>query len=133
MARISIVTPAAANARNGNRHTAGRWAAMLRSAGHRVSIARAWQGERCDLLIALHALYSHESIVRYREARPRAPLVVALTGTDLYRDLPRSRQAHRSLELADRLVVLQEAALASLPGALRKKATVVYQSSATRL
>ena len=102
MARICIVTPAAANARNGNRHTAARWAAMLRSAGHRVSIARRWgeegrQGERCDLLIALHALYSHDSIRRYREARPRAPLVVALTGTDLYRDLPHSREARRSL------------------------------------
>jgi putative glycosyltransferase (TIGR04348 family) len=138
MARISIVTPAAANARNGNRHTAARWAAMLRSAGHRVSIARSWgeqgrRGERCDLLIALHALYSHDSVLRYREARPGAPLVVALTGTDLYRDLPRSRRARRSLELADRLIVLQDAALASLGGSLRKKATVVYQSSTTRL
>lgn len=138
MARICIVTPAAANARNGNRHTAARWAAMLRSAGHRVSIARRWgekgrQGERCDLLIALHALYSHDSVRRYREARPRAPLVVALTGTDLYRDLPRSREARRSLELADGVVTLQSEALKSLPPSIRRKASVVHQSSATRL
>jgi len=82
MARISIVTPAAANARNGNRHTAARWAAMLRSAGHRVSIAQNWgengrEGERCDLLIALHALYSHDSVLRYRAAS-EAPLIVTL-------------------------------------------------------
>jgi putative glycosyltransferase (TIGR04348 family) len=138
MARICIVTPAAANARNGNRHTAARWAAMLRSAGHRVSIARRWgeegrQGERCDLLIALHALYSHDSIRRYREARPRAPLVVALTGTDLYRDLPHSREARRSLELADGVLTLQSEALKSLPPSIRRKASVVHQSSATRL
>lgn len=132
MARISIVTPAAANARNGNRHTAARWAATLRSAGHRVSIARVWEGERCDLLIALHALYSHESVLRYRATR-EAPLLVALTGTDLYRDLPRSIEARGSLELADRVVVLQPEALKALPPSIRRKASVVYQSSATRL
>lgn len=132
MARISIVTPAAANARNGNRHTAARWAAMLRSAGHRVSIATSWEGERCDLLIALHALYSHESILRYR-ARTEAPLLVTLTGTDLYRDLPRSVEARGSLELADRVITLQPEALKELPAAVRKKASVVFQSSATRL
>jgi putative glycosyltransferase (TIGR04348 family) len=132
MARILVVTPAAANARNGNRHTAARWAAMLRPAGHRVSIARAWEGERCDLLIALHALYSHQSILRWRAAG-EAPLLVALTGTDLYRDLPRSVEARVSLELADRVVALQPEALKALPSAIRRKASVVYQSSATRL
>jgi putative glycosyltransferase (TIGR04348 family) len=132
MARISIVTPAAANARNGNRHTAARWAAMLRSAGHRVSIAQAWEGERCELLIALHALYSHASILRYR-AQTEAPLLVTLTGTDLYRDLPRSVEARGSLELADRVVTLQPEALKEIPAGIRKKASVVYQSSATRL
>ena len=133
MARISIVTPAAAHARNGNRHTAARWAAMLRSAGHRVSIAQAWRTEPCDLLIALHALYSHDSVLRYREARPRGPLMVALTGTDLYRDLPRSREARRSLDLADGVVTLQSEALKNLPPPIRRKATVVHQSSTTRL
>jgi putative glycosyltransferase (TIGR04348 family) len=132
MARISIVTPAAANARNGNRHTAARWAAMLRSSGHRVTVARAWEGERCDLLIALHALYSHESILRYRAAG-EAPLIVTLTGTDLYRDLPRSVEARVSLELADGVITLQPEALKEIAPAIRRKASVVYQSSATRL
>lgn len=133
MARIAIVTPAGAGSRNGNRHTAMRWAAMLRSAGHRVGVQLAWQGEPCDLLLALHARRSHDSISGYRAARPGGPLVVALTGTDLYRDLPASTEARRSLELADRVLVLQAAALEELSAAIRKKSRVVYQSSATRL
>jgi len=106
---------------------------MLRSAGHRVAVATAWNGERCDLLVALHAHYSHPSIRRYRDARPSAPLVVVLTGTDLYRDLPKSAPARESLALADRIVVLQPEARKALPKRLRAKVRVVFQSSDTRL
>jgi putative glycosyltransferase (TIGR04348 family) len=104
---------------------------MLRSGGHHVKVDVAWNGERCDALIALHARRSHDSIVRYSEAKK--PLVVTLTGTDLYRDLPDSAQAQESLSLADRLVVLQEAALDELAPAVRGKAHVVYQSANPKL
>ena len=127
MARLFIVTPAGAGTRNGNRHTALRWATLLRAGGHRVRVALAWNGEPCDALIALHARRSADSIARY--AATGKPLVVTLTGTDLYRDLPGSAEAKRSLELADRVIVLQEAALAELDRATRRKARVVYQSA----
>jgi putative glycosyltransferase (TIGR04348 family) len=134
MARIHIVTPAKPGSRTGNRETAGRWAAMLRSAGHRVAVATEWRGEPCELLVALHAHYSHPSVRRYRDARPHGRLAVVLTGTDLYRDLPRgSKLARESLRLADRLIVLQQEALKALPGSVRSKARVVYQSTNTRL
>jgi putative glycosyltransferase (TIGR04348 family) len=133
MARIAIVTPAAAGTRTGNRHTATRWAGLLRSAGERVAIAVEWQGERCDALVALHARRSHASILRYRDAHPAGPLVVVLTGTDLYRDLPGSAEARRSLELADRIVVLQEDGKRLLDPKLRRKTRVVYQSATPRV
>jgi putative glycosyltransferase (TIGR04348 family) len=133
MARITIVTPARPGTRTGNLHTATRWARMLRSAGFSVRTMQAWDGQPCDLLLVLHARRSHPSVLRWKEADPAAPLVVALTGTDLYRDLPRSAEARRSLELADRIVVLQEAALRDLDARVRGKAHVVYQSSGTRL
>lgn len=132
MARIAIVTPAGAGARNGNRHTALRWAAFLRASGHRVSVAVDWNGQACDLMIALHARHSHDSIARFRRAHPRGALCVVLTGTDLYRDLPASRAARRSLELADRIIVLQDEALRRLVPRLRRKARVVYQSARVR-
>jgi putative glycosyltransferase (TIGR04348 family) len=92
-----------------------------------VRVALAWNGEACDALIALHARRSADSIARY--AATGRPLIVTLTGTDLYRDLPGSAEAKRSLELADRVIVLQEAALAQLDRATRRKARVVYQSA----
>lgn len=133
MTRITIVTPARPGTRNGNLHTATRWAGMLRAAGFSVRTMQSWDGGPCDLLVALHARRSHDSVLRWRERVPGAPLVVALTGTDLYRDLPASVEAARSLALADRIVVLQEAALRELDARARRKAHVVYQSSDTRL
>jgi putative glycosyltransferase (TIGR04348 family) len=133
MARLFIVTPAGAGLRNGNRHTALRWATLLRAGGHKVRVAVQWQGDPCDALIALHARRSHDSIARYRQERGAAPLIVTLTGTDLYRDLPDSAEARESLELADRLIVLQEAALNELAPPLRAKARVVYQSADPRV
>ena len=41
-----------------------------------------------DLLIALHARKSAASIEAFRRAHPAARIVLVMTGTDLYRDLP---------------------------------------------
>jgi putative glycosyltransferase (TIGR04348 family) len=126
--KILLVTPAPPRSRKGNRITALRWAQLLRSLGHRVAIATEYQGQRCDVLIALHALRSHPSIVRFRAERPDAPLILALTGTDVYGDIHTSAKARRSLGLATRLVVLQPLAIAELPASLRDRAVVIYQS-----
>jgi putative glycosyltransferase (TIGR04348 family) len=129
MARISIVTPARPGARNGNRHTASRWAGFLRRSGHRVSVMTQWDGKSCDLLLALHARRSHASVVAYRRRFADRPIVVALTGTDLYKDLPESFEARHSLQLADRIIVLQSEARLKLKKTLRRKTRVVYQSA----
>ncbi len=129
MAHIAIVTPARAGARNGNRHTAQRWAGFLRGRGHRVSVMVEWDRQPCDLLLALHARRSHGSVLAYRKRYPERPLVVTLTGTDLYKDLPRSSEARESLRLADRIVVLQSAARLELRKKLRAKTRIVYQSA----
>lgn len=131
--RITIVTPAAASSRTGNRHTAARYAAFLRAAGHRVRVVVTWSGEPCDVMIALHARRSRESIVAYRERCPRGALIVVLTGTDIYRDIHRDADARHSLALADQLIVLQERGLDELQAHERRIANVVYQSASTRL
>ena len=79
-------------------------------------------------MIALHARRSAESVARFREASDR-PVVVMLTGTDLYRDLPRSADAATSLDIADRIVTLQEDALRLLQPRWRDKSTVIFQSA----
>lgn len=129
--RIALVTPAGPGTRNGNRHTALRWAAFLRQAGHRVDVSVQWTPDsRIDAMLALHARRSYPSIKTFSSDKL---LVVALTGTDVYRDIHESAEARESLELADRLIVLQPKAIEELPRKLRAKARVVVQSSATRL
>lgn len=133
MAHLTIVTPARAGTRTGNLHTAQRWARMLRGAGHRVSVTVEWDGSPCDLMLALHARRSFASILAYRKANPSGPLVVVLTGTDLYRDLPASAEARRSLELADRIIVLQEDAKRKLARKFQARTRIVYQSADPRV
>ncbi len=128
--RIALVTPAGPGTRNGNRHTALRWAAFLRAAGHKVSISTQDLSAGADAMLALHARRSHASIKAFPQNKP---LVVALTGTDVYRDIHSSAEARESLELARRLIVLQPKAAEELPQRLRKKVAVVVQSSATSL
>jgi putative glycosyltransferase (TIGR04348 family) len=131
--RIAIVSPASSGPRSGNRHTAARWTRFLRDAGHRVTASTRWKSGNEDLLIALHARKSYESIARFHSARPGAPLVLVLTGTDLYRDIRRDPDAQRALDLASRLVVLQEHGLRELARAHRARARAIYQSADVRV
>jgi putative glycosyltransferase (TIGR04348 family) len=126
--RIGIVTPAPPDSRYGNRITALRWAKILRRLGNRVSILEKYDGESYDLLVALHARKSHPSVVNFQRQNPDAPVIVTLTGTDLYRDIRTSHQARESLEIATRIVVLQPRAIKELRPGLRKKTRVIYQS-----
>jgi putative glycosyltransferase (TIGR04348 family) len=123
---VCIVTPGTRNANNGNWRTAVRWAELLRDR-YRVIVQTAWDGTEVDALIALHARRSAASIADFR-SRGRG-LAVVLTGTDLYRDLPGSVEAIRSLDAADRIVVLQEDAPRLLPAPWRRKTQVIFQSA----
>ncbi len=124
-----LIRPAARDPPLGNSLTANRWARILHTLGHRVSIATEWNGEPCEALIALHARRSHSSIKRFRQSYPDGQLIVALTGTDLYNDLPSNQEVQDSLHLATRVIVLQSAALRVLSDDVRAKACVIYQSA----
>ncbi len=126
-----IVTPALADANNGNWQTAQRWAGML-SRAYRVRIAARWSEGDEALLIALHARRSAPALAAWRASHPDRPSVLVLTGTDLYRDLASDRDAQASLRGADRLVVLNELGAAALPAVMRAKTRVVLQSCTSR-
>ena len=127
--KIRLITPYPPTARNGNSITALRWRRILEKLGHRVILEQHYRGGPCDLMIALHALRSYDSITRFRDTYPDLPLIVALTGTDLYRDIRTHTEALRSLELASRLIVLQVQGVAELPKRFRAKTRVIYQSA----
>lgn len=130
--RILIASPAAAADNNGNWQTASRWARFLED-HYAVEVCNGWPGDAADgapdLLIALHARRSAASLAAFAEAHPERPRVLALTGTDLYRDIDSAPEARASLEQAHALVLLQDAGLARLPAHLRARARVIYQSA----
>lgn len=125
---IGIVTPAPPRMQSGNRITALRWKHLLQSLGHRVRVQNESIQISFDVLIALHAKRSYDAIRRFHQQHPDRPLIVALTGTDLYRDLKSSRRAWESLEMASHIVALQPEALKELPRHLRRRAHVIFQS-----
>ena len=127
---IALVTPASLGSRTGNSITAVRWASVLRNLGHAVSITHEYRGEPADVVIALNAYRSAVSIQRFSDQHPERPLVVALTGTDLYQFMDSHREETlRSVEAADRLVVLSNLAHNALPSAQRHKVFLIYESA----
>ncbi len=133
--KILIVTPVPPESARGNSVTAPRWRNMLTDLGHDVELDNEWRrtpaGDQHDLLIALHAERSHDAVRSFRDHAPDSPVVVAMTGTDLYQDLPEgSPRALASIETADRIVVLHPCAFEALPEGTRGKARLIIQSAA---
>jgi putative glycosyltransferase (TIGR04348 family) len=128
--RIVIITPERPSSRSGNGTTTDRWTRILRELGHEVRVAYQYDRASADLMIALHAWRSADSIRDFRARFPDRPLIVALSGTDIndYIDRDPAPTLH-SLACADRLVALQELARRRVPVRFRRKVRIVYQSA----
>jgi len=127
---ITLITPAAPSSRAGNRTTAVRWRDILKGLGHRVDVSTRYEGENADLMVALHAWRSADSIVAFDRRFPDRPLIVAITGTDAYRFIHTHPEATmRSIRLADRLIGLHDLIAETLPPEQRHKMRVIYQSA----
>ena len=130
--RIHLVTPAPPGSLHGNRITALRWQQHLEHLGHSVSIAESWRNEPAELLIALHALRSHQAIAAFHAAQPDRPVVLILTGTDLYRDLAGDAATRTavlaSMRCATRLVGLHDELADAVPAEFHHKLVVIHQS-----
>ena len=140
--RIVIAAPRRPGRSAGNQVTAARWARRLTELDHHSQVATVDQGndlgpevvaqlEQADVLIALHAGRTAAVSRWWKAHRPDRPLIVALTGTDLYHDLPDDDAAMSSCLGADRLVVLQSLAidvLTELHPAFGAKARLISQS-----
>jgi putative glycosyltransferase (TIGR04348 family) len=132
---VVIVSPALAAANNGNWQTARRWAGFL-GEKYRIRITQHWPDGTASahdqVMLALHARRSADSVAAWAQAHPQRGLAVVLTGTDLYRDIAVDASAQASLALAQRLVVLQTLGLQSLPAQHQAKAMAIFQSVPTR-
>lgn len=125
---ILVVTPTPPDSPNGNGVTARRWASILRELGHRADLAQEYRAGDYDLLVALHAVKSAEAVRAFHANHPAAPIVLALTGTDLYPDLSTTGVDPAVLAIASRLVVLQPHGAGQVPPPLQDRVRVIFQS-----
>jgi putative glycosyltransferase (TIGR04348 family) len=125
---LVIISPYLANANNGNWQSAWRWSRFLAS-HYKITLALEWDKNPCDAMIALHARRSAVSISAFAAAYPIRPLVVVLTGTDLYRDIFSDVAAQHSLRVASQLLVLQAAGMQVLDQQYHAKTDVIFQSA----
>ncbi|MBO32444.1 MAG: TIGR04348 family glycosyltransferase [Rhodospirillaceae bacterium] len=128
--KISLITPAKKQSRNGNRTTAVRWARILRALGHEVKIDVDYGGEQANMMIALHAWRSAESIVKFKNLCPTRPLILALTGTDINEFIhSHPKPTLHSMNAADELVCLHDGVAEIVAKKYRNKLHVIYQSA----
>lgn len=126
---IILITPLGPSARTGNAVAALRWAGILRRLGHRVTIAADWVDQSADSMVAIHAWRSAEAICRFKVSHPDRPVILQLSGTDIYQYLAEDPEPTlRSMELADRLVALNSLAWRAIPEKFRAKLQVIFQS-----
>jgi putative glycosyltransferase (TIGR04348 family) len=128
--RIVLITPQGPTKRTGNRIASLRWSRILRGLGHRVRLASSYDGRPADLMVAIQAWRSAGAIERFKARYPARPVVLQLSGTDIYHYL-RSDPGPtlRAMTLADRLVGLNELAPKAVPKGLRKRLRIILQSA----
>ncbi len=128
--KIILITPAAKRSKTGNRRTALRWARLLRELGYGVMIQETWDGSRADIMVALNAFRSAQSIDQFARKQPSNPLLIALTGTDMYHfQQTRPIETRRSMEQADALIGLHGLVYKAIPDKYHGKLHVIYQSA----
>ena len=81
-------------------------------------------------MIAVHAWRSAPAIARFKARHPTHPVIVQLSGTDIYQYLASDpAPTLRSMALADRLVALNDLAWRAIPKRLRARLSVIHQSA----
>jgi len=131
---IHIITPALASSLSGNRATAGRWQDFLEQSGHQVTVSVNFIHDPAkppvDMMIALHAWRSAEAINNFRAAYPEKPLILALTGTDIYKfQISHPNVVYHSMEVADALIGLHKHVDKGIPERFHAKLFTVLQSA----
>jgi putative glycosyltransferase (TIGR04348 family) len=127
---ILVASPEPEASDYGNGVTARRWADILRQLGHDVRIAQRYDGGSYTALVAVHAGKSADAVRAFHAGRPDAPIVIGLSGTDLYPDLVTNGIDRSVLDRAARLVVLQPYGVRQVPPELRARTRVITQSVA---
>jgi hypothetical protein len=127
--RIQLITRSPRSGSDEAAVAARRWDCLFRSLGHRVEVAARYRSRHADVLVAIEAGPNADSLRRFRDEDPCAPIVVMLGSDEVYRDLQVESDLLQLLEMATRLVVTQGRTGVSFPPHLRRKTWLIHQSS----
>lgn len=95
-----------------------------------MHLAADYDGRPADLMVAVHAWRSAAAIADFKARYPGRPLILQLSGTDIYGSLASDPEpTQRSMDLADRLVALNDLAWRVVPKRLRTRLCVIHQSA----
>ena len=132
--KVILVTPAPPNSNNGNRISANRWAKILIQLGHQVSVVERYTTQNADLMIAIHAWRSHDSIIRFRQKNAAAKLIVVLSGTDIYQYIHSHQETTlAAMQQADILLGLNHKVALAVPDELQHLLQVIPQSASKQV
>ena len=147
--RILIISPVAEGSTRGNQITALRYQEILQSLGHRVSIFNSGESTQphelnagdVDCIVTIHATRSYGFIGQVKKTSPATKIILVVSGTDLTRDLiggattdQAYRYAKQSLEMADKVILLQSETIhelsdQSLKELVIQKSCTIFQSA----
>ena len=95
-----------------------------------MTVAADYADEPADAMVAIHAWRSAEAIRRFKARYPDRPLILQLSGTDIYQYITEDHATVlRAMALADSLVALNSVAWRVVPKRFRHKLRVIFQSA----
>lgn len=127
--KVCVASPYPLSELKGNSVTTDRIVAMLNEGGVKARGSYGNDGEPADILITLHAIKGAPAVFDFKKKTPNGRVIILLTGTDIYQGLAEGSQiGGDALQVADRIVVPQEAAIRKLPEKVRGKTVVIRPS-----
>ena len=124
--KVCVASPYPLDQLKGNSVTTDRIVSILEEDGIEARASHGFDGEPADVLISLHAVKGAQAVADFRKKMPEGKVVVLITGTDIYQQLPQgSEKGMACLESADRIAIVSEIAVPSLPERFQEKAVVV--------
>lgn len=127
--KVCVASPYPLSEPKGNSVTTDRIVAMLNEGGVEARGSHGNDGKPADILITLHAIKGAPAVFDFKKKTPNGRVIILLTGTDIYQGLAEGSQiGEDALQVADRIVVPQEAAIRKLPEKVRGKTVVIRPS-----
>lgn len=122
--KICVASPYPLSELKGNSVTTHRIVEILNVAGFEARGSHGFDGAPADILISLHAFKGEQAVRDFQRRCPDGKVIVLITGTDLYVDLPEGRGLE-SLETTDAIAITHEEARASMPAIFHDKLHIV--------